>query len=98
MPRIIRTAAAEEDIIDIWFYIAVENKSQLNADRFMKRLDERLEFIARNPGIGMRKDHYSLGLLQLVFDKYLIFYFELEDGIEVVRVLHSARDIRELFA
>ena len=25
---------AEEDIIDIWYYIAVENKSSLNADRF----------------------------------------------------------------
>jgi plasmid stabilization system protein ParE len=27
------------------------------------------------------------------FDKYLIFYREIADGTEVIRVLHSSRDI-----
>jgi toxin ParE1/3/4 len=30
------------------------------------------------------------------FEKYLIFYRPLEDGIEILRVLHGARDIRRI--
>ncbi|MGH9438287.1 MAG: type II toxin-antitoxin system RelE/ParE family toxin, partial [Terriglobia bacterium] len=31
------------------------------------------------------------------FPKYLIFYRPIRDGIEVVRVIHGARDIPALF-
>jgi toxin ParE1/3/4 len=31
------------------------------------------------------------------FGKYLIFYLPLEDGIEIVRVLHGPRDVQSLF-
>ena len=31
------------------------------------------------------------------FENYLIFYRPIEDGIEVLRVLHGARDIEGLF-
>ena len=33
----------------------------------------------------------------LRFPKYLIFYRPLEDGVEIMRVLHGARDIVGLF-
>jgi toxin ParE1/3/4 len=29
--------------------------------------------------------------------RYLIFYLQLTDGIEIVRVLHGARDVARLF-
>ena len=32
------------------------------------------------------------------FRKYLVFYIPRNDGIEVVRVLHGARDLETLFA
>ena len=31
------------------------------------------------------------------FEKYLNFYMPRADGIEIVRILHSARDIESLF-
>ena len=31
------------------------------------------------------------------FSKHLVFYRPLENGIEVIRVLHGARDIESLF-
>lgn len=31
------------------------------------------------------------------FENYLIFYRPIEGGIEVVRILHSARDIAAIF-
>lgn len=97
MAQIIRTPQAEEDVIEIWFYIAVENKSKLNADRFMDKLDRQLVFLSENPGIGSKKDQYAKGLYQYIFGNYLIFYFPVKDGIELIRVLHGARDLDTLF-
>ena len=31
------------------------------------------------------------------FEKYLVFYRPLKDGIVVLRVIHGARDIEDLF-
>jgi len=31
------------------------------------------------------------------FDRHLIFYLPLKDGIEVLRIVHGARDIEALF-
>jgi toxin ParE1/3/4 len=31
------------------------------------------------------------------FERYLIFYRPLNDGIEVLRVIHGARNVEELF-
>jgi toxin ParE1/3/4 len=31
------------------------------------------------------------------FDKHLIFYRETDEGLEIVRILHTARDINALF-
>lgn len=97
MALILRTPQAEEDIIEIWFYIAVEKQSALNADRFMDKLDKQLTFLAQNPGIGTPKNQYIKGLYQFIFGNYLIFYFPLSNGIEIIRVLHGARDLDTLF-
>jgi toxin ParE1/3/4 len=97
MGQIKLTPQAEEDIIDIWYYIAVENKSVLNADRFMDKMDTQLVFLSDNPKIGVLKPQYMQGLYQFVFGNYLIFYFPLPNGIEVIRVLHGARDLGRLF-
>jgi toxin ParE1/3/4 len=32
------------------------------------------------------------------FEKYLIFYRPQKDGIDVLRIIHGARDIEELFS
>jgi len=31
------------------------------------------------------------------FPKYLIFYIPIEDGVEIVRVLHGARNLEAIF-
>ena len=31
------------------------------------------------------------------FRKYLIFYKPIEDGVDIIRVIHSSRDIAALF-
>ena len=56
------------------------------------------------PGMGTSYDpgHPALAGLRFLpvsrFKKYLIFYRPIPGGIEVVRVLHGARDIESILA
>ena len=92
------TILAQEDLFEIWHFIAVENNNPENADRFIDELDAQLWNLAQNPGIGTLKEVYVKGVRQFVFKGYLIFYFSLNiSGIEVLRIIHGARDISGQF-
>jgi len=97
MGIVLKTPRAEEDIIEIWFYIAIEKGDRNNADTFLKRMDQTFFDLAKNPKIGVRKNEYANALYQFPFGRYLIFYFIINDGIEIVRVLHGARNISKQF-
>ena len=71
------------------------------AIRFIQALERQYRAIARQPGIGSPRyaDELGIGNLRSAAVKrfpYLIFYIELEDRIEVWRMLHVQRDIPEL--
>jgi toxin ParE1/3/4 len=46
--------------------------------------------------MGRKRDELISGLRSFPVGRYLIFYSTLPDGIEAVRVLHSARDLDAL--
>jgi toxin ParE1/3/4 len=95
MPRIIRAPAAEADAAEIWAYIA-EDDAQA-ADRLLDRLDRMLRIISTQPQLGKAVDELVPNLRFVPVGNYLIFYRPLEDGIEIVRMLHGARDITAEF-
>ena len=47
--------------------------------------------------MGRARDELAADLRSFPFARYVIFYEPIEDGIDVVRVLHSARDIDAAF-
>jgi len=94
-PRLRRTAQAEQDLIDIWAYIARDNPAA--ADRLLDLLDEKSQALARNPQIGMAHDDVAAGVRHFPVGKYLVLYRDLGDGIEVVRYVHGMRRLRDLF-
>ncbi len=94
-PRLRRTAQAEQDLIDIWAYIAGDNPAA--ADRLLDLLDEKSQALARNPQIGMAHDDVAAGVRHFPVGKYLVLYRDLGDGIEVVRYVHGMRRLRDLF-
>ena len=67
------------------------------ADAWVDRLDAKLRLLAPQPLMGRSRDELSPGVRSLPFGRYVIFYLPLADGIDVVRVLHSARDIEAIF-
>jgi len=67
------------------------------ARAFLVAAYDSFEFLARNPGLGRRRA--DLGFPEVRswrvdgFRRYLIFYRELPDRIQIWRVLHGARDL-----
>jgi toxin ParE1/3/4 len=50
------------------------------------------------PAMGRVRDEIDSKLRSFSVGKYLIFYVALPDGVEIVRVLHGARDIETIFS
>ena len=72
--------------------------------RFLVEAEAAFERLAAMPGLGARyePDHPVLADLRfLPISRYksdLVFYRPLADGIEVLRVLHGARDLDRILA
>ena len=93
-PRLRRTAQAEEDLIDIWSYIAQVNP--LAADQLLDALDRKCQTLAHNPQMGMARNDIATGVRHLPVGNYIILYRDLGDGIEVVRYVHGKRRLPDL--
>lgn len=86
---------AEEDLLDLWCHIGCDNP--LQADRYLDFLEAKLNLLACTPGMGRSQDHLGPELCVFPVDSYLIFYRQTDAGIDIVRVLHGARDVEYLF-
>jgi toxin ParE1/3/4 len=53
--------------------------------------------IATQPMMGRAREELVPGLRSFPFRRYVIFYMPTGDGIDVVGVLHGARDIDAVF-
>ncbi|MBY5919956.1 type II toxin-antitoxin system RelE/ParE family toxin [Rhizobium leguminosarum bv. viciae] len=91
MLPIIRTNRADEDLIEIWSYIAIDNISA--ADRVLDAIEARWDNLARHPYSGVARDDIAPGIRHLVSGEYLTLYRLSGRAIEIVRVLHGRRKI-----
>lgn len=83
--RLRHTARAEEDLIEIWTYIARD--SPRAADRLLDRHDRKSVLLAQSPYIGMARNDIAEGVRHFPVGNYLILYRLLEDGVEIVATL-----------
>ena len=95
MARVTRRPLAAADILDIWDHIAEDSLDQ--ADRWIDKLDEKFGILATQPLMGRAREELAADLRSFPFGRYVIFYMPVQDGINVVRVLHSARDVDAAF-
>jgi len=94
MAKVLRTSLAEQDLYDIWSYIARDNLAA--ADKLVARIDEAFAILLRNPEMGEKMDRFRPGLRAWPVGAYVIYYRPIDEGIEVYRVLHSARKAEDL--
>lgn len=95
MAQILLTLQADEDLEQIWAYIAQDNVTA--ADRLTDQFHETFDLLASTPDLGIPQFQYRDNLhCKPVAKRYLVFYEPLDDGIRVLRVLHGARDWPQL--
>ena len=88
---------ADRDLTDIADHIAPDNIDA--AIRFLTATRKSMEFLTTTPGAGPlypTKNRRLAGLRKWSVDgfrHYLIFYQVLNDTIQILRVIHAARDI-----
>ena len=88
---------ARSDLRAIWSYIARDNL--VAADRLLDRFEAKFAITARQPLIGAECRELGADLRSVVVGKYMVFYRVLREDslVEIVRVIHGARDIGHLF-
>lgn len=94
MKRYRLAAPADEDLNEIWAYVAKENPAA--ADRLIDLLFEKFSMLTAHPQIGRVCDELAPGLHRLPAANYVIFYRIASKHIEIARVLHGARDIEAI--
>lgn len=101
MPKFILSEYVEPELAAIWDYIAFDNIDA--ADRFLEAAYGTFLELARMPGIGRVRKFPATRLRNLRsfriagFGNYLVFYAEIEGGIEVFHVIHAARDLESFW-
>lgn len=95
MTPFVLTSRAEQDIGDIWDYIAGDSIAA--ADRVLESINQALHRLAKNPGVG----HFREDLADrrhrfwLVYSYLIVYRFE-PRPLQVIRVLHAARDVQSI--
>jgi toxin ParE1/3/4 len=98
--KIVITPKASQDLDDCFAYISEDNPEI--ALRFFDATRLTIAQIARMPGIGsifVTENDRLQGLRKWSvkdFRKYLIFYIDRDDVVEIVRILYATRDISSI--
>jgi toxin ParE1/3/4 len=94
MRTIDRRPRARRDLIEIWFY-TLDKWDEPQADHYLRVLNQAIERLADNPGLGTDYGHVRPGLRRYAAGRHRIFYRVGVETIEIVRILHPSMDLAE---
>ncbi len=92
---------AMEDVEDIAYHIAADNPNAAIA--FRETLEQTCALLAEMPDIGMLRSFGNPKLENIRlwplkrFEKYLLIYCAHDEVLDIIRVVHGARDLPALF-
>jgi toxin ParE1/3/4 len=89
------SAKAQEDLEENWLFIAQDDPDA--ADNFLDAIEARLIMLATHPDLGTKCEELSPELKRFPIGSFVIFFRKKKTHIEIVRILHGARDIEALF-
>ncbi len=96
--KIFYTEEAEQDILDIYRYIATNLLVPENANNQIKRIIKIIKGLDKLPlryKLYQNEPWHSIGLRVLPIDNYLVFYtvIEEENTVAVIRIMYAGRNI-----
>lgn len=92
MRRIERRPKSRLDLIATYNYIADES-GERRAERYLRRLNDAIGYLADQPLMGRARPELAEGIRSFPCDQHVLFYRPIEDGIELVRVVHAKLDL-----
>ena len=96
MKQIRLAIAAQADLIEIWSNITAYRNNDA-ADKVIDHLATTYKNVAKFPEMGRRRDELFPGYRSFVVAPDLIFYQIQPEEIEIIRVLHGARNLSDFF-
>ena len=95
MSTVTLSQSAQTDLLEAWLYIAEDN--QPAADKLLDAINKEANTLALQPLMGRARPELADCLRSWpTSTPYLLFYLADEVGITVLRVLHHARDVRQI--
>jgi toxin ParE1/3/4 len=94
VPILKRHPLAEQDLVEIYVHISGDNPTA--AENLVRTINGKCELLARHPLIGRARPELREDLRSFPYGAYLILYRVIDDGVEIVRVVHAARNLDDL--
>jgi len=95
MRRLLFSRAAEQDLLDLWEYIAQDNP--VAADVVVAEVEAVLQRLREQPSAGHRRPDLTAADVRFwTVRRYLLVYPFDERKLQVVRILSGYRDIESL--
>ena len=94
MPKIRIAEPAGDDLEDIWEYVAQSNPEAAN--KLIKLITGKFKLLRDHPQIGREENRLLGALRSFPVSSYIIFYKPFDNGVEILRILHAARDIEKI--
>ena len=91
MRTLSRTPLAAQDVREIVDYLL--EHSEPAAERFTAEIETACRLLTSQPRMGRDREDLALGVRSVVVGNYLVFFRPSDAAIEVLRVIHGARDI-----
>ena len=93
--KVVYTTAAQVDLVEIAAWIAQDSPS--HAESFAARLRQACEALAHLPRrFQLVPGHEASGIRRRPYGNCLIFYWIKNDTVEILHVLHGARDYEKI--
>lgn len=85
---------AQRDLEDIFSFIAEHDEAA--AERIILRIERSIHLLGDKPFLGaVLRLPADLTLRKMSVPPYLIFYRAVEPVVQIVRIFHSSRDLRD---
>jgi toxin ParE1/3/4 len=86
---------AQTELGEIWDYVA--EHSEKAADQRIERIISVCQVLTDTPELGRSREELRPKLRSFPVGNYLIFYRVQTERIDILRILHGARDLEALF-
>lgn len=93
--RIVLSAAARADLLDLWAYVAADD--QRTADTMLDRVLEVAQKLAEWPEMGRERPELRPDIRSSAVGSHILFYRVQQETLELVRIVHGRRDIDAIF-